>query len=342
MSEIELTPQSKPQPTKSIKKSKRGFALGKIITAIIAILFIGFVIVSVYFGYSEYQNITQQNKTLRTKTDELDATVLKLQQNQQTLQNTLKQLRQIDNLGYYLNLLSTTDQLVTAANIAIKTENNIEKALDLLNTAILRIRNVHEFSQITQILENDISAIESSHYPDSEKIITQLNQVAQQINTLSQALAPPPTITQTTKENVKLTNTAEQSIATPTTSHKILDSITKSLRNVVIISHKENIPLALTSAQLINLKLNLHALLLEAVLATRNHQTKTYQTNLKEVIDLLQTYFSANEEVKSALIPTIQQLLQIDISSTKLNLDKSLKLIEITLEQKSVSDITTN
>lgn len=316
--------------------SKQPFSWLKIIILTIVILLLCLAATGIYFGHHEYKNLMKQNKALQLKTDELTANILKIQQNQQNIQNIIKQLRQSSSMSYYLNLLSTTDQLVTAANLSLKTENNIVKALDLLNTAIRRIRDIHEFSAITQSLESDINTLKTATTVDQEKIIVQLNNIARQINTLNQALAPSKALPQAKETPEEVSNKEK----TETTWQKISRNITQSLRNVIIISHKENIPVALTSSQLANLKLNLHTLLLETVLAVNKHQANVYQTNLKEIADLLQIYFPANEEVISTILPTIKQLQQIDINMAELNLDNSLKQIETTLEQKSIVDVT--
>ena len=288
-----------------------------------------------YFCFYEYKNLTQQNQTLQLKINALSLNLAKTLQNQQTIQDAVKKLRQNSNMSYYINLLSTTDQIVTAADLSIKNENNIARAIELINVAIDRIHDIHEFAPITQSLENNVATLKSTTTLAPEKIIMQLDKIAQQVNTLTQVLATPNKTTQTTTP-ATVTTTEEQ---TPSSFGKFMNNIGQALHNVIIISHKKNVPIALTSSQLINLKLNLHTLVLNTILAVNKHQPNIYQTNLKEMADLLQTYFAANEEVQNNILPTIQQLQKIDLKVENTTLESSLQLIETTLKQKSIADI---
>lgn len=118
---------------------------------------------------------------------------------------------------------------------------------------------------------------------------------------------------------------------------RVLHQAAYALRNVIIISHKEQLPVALTSAQLVNLRLNAQSLLLEAIWAVNNHQEKIYQQAIKDTASLLQTYFPANENVQNVIYPSLYKLRQANVGLKPYNVDKTVSLIKTTLTQEMSS-----
>lgn len=128
----------------------------------------------------------------------------------------------------------------------------------------------------------------------------------------------------------------EKSYFAPTNILEILRYIGNSLRNAVVISHKENLPLVLTAPQLVNLKLNLQSLLLEAVWAVQHQQPEVYKQALQETDELLHTYFSTNEKAKGGILPELESLLQINIATpTSYSLAGTLQFINNALWQNA-------
>lgn len=310
------------------------------------------ILVGGYFGYKMCHDINKQNKVLTSQVAELTQNFTKQQQAQQEMQKTLQQLQQTSNANYYFNTLLTAHQLTLAANLSLKMENNVSKASLFLHDALQRVARVQELSSLKQALENDIARLKSSSAFDQEKIIIELNQLSQQVGALTQVFTVVENKTGTSKvegETSEQPSSTSASSSTPAadnqTQHSILSiakwrhalkSMAGSLRHIIIIQHKETLPVALSNAQLISLKMNLQALLSEAIAAVNYNQPKAYHSSLKEVAMLLRTYFYGNKEVNDVTLPSLQKLQQIDLGSKALNVDETISKIETALEQQYV------
>jgi|GEM_PF-6745537 len=312
-------------------KSAR-FIFGAILFIFLVAIFTGS-----YFFYKKVQLATQQNTELRFKLDELTVSVSNLQQAQlvhRAEQEDIARLHQINDAHVKTGLLLASYQLVTAANLELKATNDIEKAQLLLTDALQRIATIAEFHAIKLALENDITALHGKIF-DSEDTVLRLNKLFEQINALEQSstfiAAPAPIKTSVVTPPPSLTFT----VLFEANSWKYLwQNVSYALRHVITISHKEQLPLVLTSVQLVNLKLNIQALLLRASGAVNYHHTKVYVSSLKEVSSLLQTYFAASVETRRDILPLLQQLQRIDVSLKPLNVDKTLRMIEVVLAKK--------
>jgi uncharacterized protein HemX len=336
-----------PTSTAAAKGRGRGF---RPLILIILVLLAGGIGLS-YICYHQQQQFAEQARALRNQLAQLNTITDRLQKDQQSLQGALEQANKGGNSYQYTGTLLAANQLATAANIALKTENNINQAQALLTEALLLLTDTPGYSTVKQALESALVKLKSFTPLHQEEVVTQLIQLHQQVNSLEQTFAFTPRVNKYADQNTASGSTNggnnNTALATTTTSspsfmasiktlwHQTMLSMANTLRGVVTISHKEKLPLVLTTTQLNNLKINIQTLLLEATWAAEHRQAKIYKMALQEASTIFQTYFYADDKTKNDILPQLQKLQQIDIELKAMNIDEILKAIAYALQQNS-------
>lgn len=331
--------ESATEPTKENTPEKMKDAgarsLSKTFWILIAIIFLGAGISYNYLTYrqqvSGYFMMETKDRVLRTQTRELLAHVLQLQGEQQNMRKDIAQLRQQNqqNSGvayHQAAALAAIEQLVVAADVALRTENDGYRAQVLLSGAIdYASSNVPGYSVIKEALERDKAAIKEMSIVDREAVALRLHALMQQLGVLQQEF------NFVLPAQAKPAAAASLSSVAPSNAGQMLRDAVRNaacvLRNLVVISHRDNSPRALTAAEMVNLKLNMQALLLEAVWAVNHHQSQVYKQALQDTHDLLATYFPGNTNVKNTMLPALQKLQQVDVALKPCSIDKTLKVL---------------
>lgn len=338
---------------KPLKKVFRKFSGFKAI-ATIAIVLLFIAVVALCFGVNRLyqynrlllignQQIAEQNNKIQSQID-------KLSELQASQQKVVEYIQQKNSFSYYVSTLNIVEQLVNGANIAIKVQKNSQLAINLLNLSLDRLNKTHEFNNIADKIRQDISQLEQAQNQaiDKKKILLQLNQVMQLTGGLEQNFV--------LEKNIEVTKSFAENTTETASNFTIRDKngdlswvllwgvikekVSQIFGNMVTITHKENLPTVLTDTQLKSLKLNINTLFLETLFAVNNNDDLAYHNNLNMIAKFLQLYFVNNKEVNDVAIPSIQELQKANIEVVaNVDLDKTLELIVLALEQRNVADL---
>lgn len=241
----------------------------------------------------------QQNKV-----SEIGQTLDKVQTSISENQKNISQLiAQASNTTTQQGIAEAT-YLIRLAHVHLMIDDNITLALQLLKIAEQRLQTITSVTatHLKSSISEDISALSAVPKVDLPNIITQLNQISEEVNQLpvQHKSSPKPTTSNT------VTTTSEH--WWDKTKHNL-----SGLKNLFIIRHidSEKIPL-ISPQQIIFLKENVRLKLSEAEWATLHQQPTIYQESLTMAAKWLNEY-GQNQPAIKPIVKKIQALALINI-----------------------------
>lgn len=293
-------------------------------TSVILIVLIILVIATVLGGYfwKRFGKETSINYA---------ATIAELQ-NKLTQEQVAIQSLQDQNAAQKREYAKTTswkqiaiEHLIRMADLTLNTSRDVKTALAFLLEAKKYTSEAEELA-ISHALNKDIASLQAVPVADIEELVLKIDTISQQVDTLP-VISPqitPASTASTTPE------------AQPTQMfNRLLTSIVKALKNIVIIRHHAIEPI-LPPQQITILRLNIQAKLLQAELAAMQRQNNLYQACLTQVIDLITKHFACNNTPSTAgVLQALQELQRINLQPELPTLTESLMAIQKAIQQKS-------
>lgn len=321
----ELIPNSSEQPTKSKTPSN----LPGFVAIIISLIAIATAATVGFFELRLTQNYVQldnQAQYLKNGISQIKLDSDEQQKNLSTVQTQLQKLQTQNNAIQKELVLSEAAHLIRLANWQLTLANNLPIAVKLLQTADKQLAELSDQSLIStrQMLNSQISTLESISKVDTAGLIMRLNTLNQQIN-----LLPLPV------NNVVPQSNASE-IKNDTTLplwRKALNTALDALRSAVVIrKHEQASKLLPSDNELILLRENIQFQLMQAQWAVLNQQVEIYQTSIKQTMQWISQYFQGDASITQQVLTNLAELSKIsikpnipDISSALESLEKSLQ-----------------
>lgn len=278
------------------------------ITAILLIMFIVFAVLGKCFLlYTDLQSKLAQNQVVIQELKN---------QNEAQKQNAA-------NTASWQRI--AIERLIRMADLTLNTTGDIKASLEFLLEAKKYTNDIDELA-INHALDKDIASLQAVPVVDIEELILKINITSTQVDSLS--MVP----------SKSIATSIETSIATDETLspfkskylcllNKFFISVKKSLENIVII-RKQTIEPILPPEQIVILRFNIQAKLLQAGLAASQRQNKLYHSCLIESINLINKYFADSNSTASNVIRILKELQQINLQPTLPLLTDSLAAIK--------------
>ena len=212
--------------------------------------------------------------------------------------------RKITNKTISLDKISI-EHLIMTADLALSTTGDVNTAMEYLLAAKKYIN--------LPALDSDIAKLQAVPIVNIEELVLKIDTIRQQIDTLS--MIPSKVVIMPTPEYAY-------------TTKRFFSSIIGALKNIVIIRHQTIEPI-LPSEQLIVLRFNISAKLLQAELAASQKQNKLYHVCLAQAIDLISKYFVLSDGVAVNVLNSLQELQKINLWPNLPSLTESLEAIKL-------------
>ena len=329
MPEDNLNPSSEsvtevPASPTHLAKPKNALAVFSLSLSIIALGAAGF---SSWQWFNTSQASLQKSATLDqlSSITRINSTRLShIQQQNRHLQNQVQALAQ-QNTSTSIALNEAADW-VRAAQMS-QLMNNTANAIQYLQQADQSIQalNNPKFQPIRSAINQDLNNLKNSPATDQEGLIIKLDALNQSIIQLPTAV---------NSKNPEIKNANQSNSANPyeprSWKEKLLNSLAY-LKDFVVIRHNSQLPI-LTPEQQELLKINIQFKLTETQWAVIQLKDALYQSNLKLISDMLQTYFVHSSEA-SSILNQISDLQQTHLQTNTAHINQSLDAIDEQLKQ---------
>jgi uroporphyrin-III C-methyltransferase len=258
------------------------------------------------------------------------ATIVNLQKTLTQKQGIIQELQNEVQKHYEVKPVDwkpiAVEHLVRMADLTLHTTGDVKTALAFL-LAAKAYTDGPEALTINRTLNKDIVRLQNIPSVDVEELIFKIDMVSKQINTL---IIMPTHITATQKEPTKAKVQQLQS-----TLNHFFASVLKALKDIVIIRHQDVEPI-LPPEQVMTLRFNIHAKLLQAELAVMQRQNKLYQTCLTQVIGLINKHFVLNNGDTDNILHMLKGLQQVDLQPSLPSLTESFVAIEKVIKIENI------
>jgi len=211
--------------------------------------------------------------------------------------------------------------LVRMANLQLNVQHDIPNALFLLRQAQNHLNTLHDpaLDNFQAALMKNISSLQSLPAIDKDTLITQLNNLRDEVPNLSILVSPKPNtsiIEQTSHETHKKW------------WHRAWNNIKASLKQLVVVRHQDDeIPPLMSPEQQIYLQENLQLLIMQAQWALLNHDASLYQSTLKQAKSWVEKYYVQNSADTQQFLKMLAQLQGQNISPKVPDLSQMLSLV---------------
>jgi uroporphyrin-III C-methyltransferase len=292
--------------SQATKAAKRATA-----TAILSIIISIAVIIGLAIGWQTLQTMQKKLGTTQQTHSSTNAELTQLQQqlNQQQLQLTKLQNTVTNVLDSKVGmrrqqLLSQVAYLIHLANLHLVIGHDATTARKILMVAQQRLAvwQIPNLLPLKQALSQDIARIAALPTVDKTKLVSELDQINNQIQQLNIVPANRLNLsTNQTPDNEKVKSNNQP-------WYQKVGSYFSNLKSLITIRHHQQkiVPL-ITPSQEAFLKLNIQSKMLQAQWAILHRNNNLYQASLKKIQDWLSTYFPDSKEVQ----PIIQQLANL-------------------------------
>lgn len=258
------------------------------------------------------ENINQtQQKTLQTLTDDFNQFKQKITDSEQSSSNN-KDMWLAEEVRY----------LVKLADINLQFRQSVSEALALLKLADQDIRDVTDsrFVEVRKALAADIMDLQSVQEVDTTGIYMRLLALNNKLDQLP--LMNKPTMVSEQKQ------TTIPSDDLPWW-RKGLNKSLESLRNLVVVRYNASgkIPL-IPPDQQAYLYQNWHTVLLHAMTALMQGESKIYHASLQQTITWINEYAMPDTPLVNAFLAELSQMQAIDIHPAMPSVSRSLQAVE--------------
>lgn len=252
----------------------------------------------------------------------LETKVAQLQDQVQAQNGIIRELQK-NTVNPQLNALASTDpdliaiaKLVKMADFILLANDDVKGAIDLLTTA--RQYAGTKYVAINYALTKDIATLQAATKVDLVNLLARLDVINQQIfdlpllpqqKSLTAALPPAPT-----------------TMALPLW-RKLGTSILTTLKELVIVRHHVVEPLPLPE-QMLTVRLNIQAKILQAEWAAIHKNNQLYQSCLVQISDWIARYFALNGTNANTVLNTLKELQKINVQTQIPGLQASLPAIQ--------------
>ncbi len=265
--------------------------------------------------------LTQQLQALESKAnadaaniEELQARLTRsIQQITATQQNTRKDW-----------IIAEAEYLLRLANQRVLMEQTPQGALKLLRSAdkILKETDDVTIYAVRKALAADIAALEAVPELDTEGLFLRLGALNEQVNKLK--LIPlteqhklPEIVSEVSNETFTETWTANL--------QKAWAKIADKFNQLVVIQDRDApVEPLLSPQQNFYLQQNLHLMLEQAQLSLLQRRSGTYENSLSKAEGWVATYFEATDSTTQALIRSLQEMKQVNVSPAMPDISGSL------------------
>jgi len=296
----------------------------------LAVVVIGIVVLWDYYGpvFQKEALISRadQSAVSETTITDLQNSLIQKQSIIQELQGEIQKREVVQPVVTWQPII--IEHFVRMADLTLHTTKDVKTALAFL-LAAKEYANTPETVVIGHALSKDIANLQAVPAIDIESLLLKIDVVEKQINALPitpfQAVIPPQTPTTAVGEATCLVK-------------RVFASVMHALKGVVLIRHRSVEPI-LPPEQMIILRFNIQAKLLEAKLAVMQKQNKLYQTYLTQVADLIAKYFVLNNVATTNVLHLVQELQRVNLQPELPALTESLAAIQKVVGDKGANKV---
>lgn len=323
------------KPTESVKKCpyKKWIPIFALLLSLIAIG------IALAVGRCLWKEIQQ----LKSNNVILENVVQKMQQELPTLESTVKS--QENSISEILNQTKASRAHWAYAEIAYLTQqaiyqlrlSNVDNAVGLLNDALgIFDVSLPNNSPIENKLATTISTLKATPKIDRNALISQIDQLAQQVDTLPLNLPGSPNLS--TASSVKNTTSG---------SWNFFKASWEQLKQLIVIRyHEKPTEPLITPQQDIYLKQNIQLQLEKASMAVLYRDATLYRSSLQKVNTWVKQFFNLRANSTQAFLKATDALSQINIAPTTPDVVTTLQgilnevkpLLETTRENVATED----
>lgn len=223
---------------------------------------------------------------------------------------------------------------VTQATVILDVYQNPSEAINLLtkaDTKLLALSNA-EYSAIHDALQKNITQLTNSNTLNLPDLLKQLQALGTSIKTapmFAQTLPQQPTAN-TAATAIQASSTQQTKLAKHLTLwRKFLASTWEQLRKVVII-RRHDLPQTpmLSEQNEVYAEHHMQLLIQQIAWAAINRQQQLYTTSVAALRETADAYFAYNQDAKTATDKAIDELQNIKVDITPINLDEVTQLID--------------
>lgn len=207
--------------------------------------------------------------------------------------------------------------LVKMANITLTTSGDVATTLEFLQAAKKQISSA-KYLAISYAISKDIATLQATPTVDVVNVIARLDAINQQILNL-------PIIPQMQPVTTILSN-PPQTISAPIWQ-RFSTAVLNTLKELVIIRHNTVQPLPLPE-QMLTVRLNIQAKILQAEWAALHKNKQMYQACLAQASDWIQHYFALDVQLTKTVINTINDLQKVEVQPQLPTLNASMQAIQ--------------
>lgn len=193
--------------------------------------------------------------------------------------------------------------LIHLADLTLNTTGDVKLALSFLLKA-KQYADGPALSKLRHALSNDIASLQIVPLADIAELVLKLESINQKIASLP--MVAPEFIKPPAKESKEKSTQQDKKIW-----QRVVDSVVKALRELVVIRHRTVEPLPSPEQETI-IRLEIQAKILQAQLAVIHRQNGLYQSCLGQVIRSISRYFVANQYTVE-IISLLKELQRIDL-----------------------------
>lgn len=336
---------SAPPPT-TAKEKKTTAAKKSTWPGVIALLSLLLMVMAIGAAYYLYQKDIQDRRLVAEKQAidiemalaETQKIVIAQEKTLADIQVELKNYQRGEKNGEeYLN---EAEHLVRLAMFMLIFEGDTTTVYQLLQTADEKMQIMDDTTvtwPIRQALAKDIVAVQVVHRVDLPGLISHLNALSVQVESLPRSFEPTEALTASSSSSADAST--DKSAATwKEKLNKTGSRITQILGGLFVISR--DVPKAaplLPPDQYIYIITNIQAQLAMAEWAVLYRQPKIYQESLTQAETWIRRYFAENHSDTQAFLTRLDRLMAISVKPDLPDLTESLKQIELARKKGAIS-----
>ena len=274
---------------------------------------------------SQFSNLTKQLQALESKADTDAANIEELQTR---LTRSIQQITATQQNTRKDWIIAEAEYLFRLANQRVLMEQTPQGALRLLRSAdkILKETDDVTIYAVRKALAADIAALEAVPELDTEGLFLRLGALNLQVSQLK--LIP---LTEQHKLPEIVADVSNETFTETWTDNlkKAWATIADKFNQLVVIQDRDApVEPLLSPQQNYYLQQNLHLMLEQAQLSLLQRKSSTYENSLTKAEGWIATYFESDDSTTKALIRSLQELKQINVSPVLPDISGSLNALK--------------
>lgn len=274
---------------------------------------------------SQLSNLKNQLQALESKAN---ADAANIEELQTRLTRSIQQITATQQNTRKDWILAEAEYLLRLANQRVLMEQTPQGALKLLRSAdkILKETDDVTIYAVRKALAADVAALEAVPELDTEGLFLRIGALNAQVSQLK--LIP---LTEQHKLPEIVADVSNETFTETWTDNlkKAWATIADKFNQLVVIQDRDApVEPLLSPQQNYYLQQNLHLMLEQAQLSLLQRKTSTYENSLTKAEDWIATYFESGDSTTKALVRSLQELKQINVSPVLPDISGSLNALK--------------